>query len=60
MFFLLLQKEPKSSRDFVLRPRFKSPVETVFLLKITGLRYVTSYAQIAILHRIDGNDLNRC
>ena len=22
-FFLLLQKEPKSSRDFVLRPRFK-------------------------------------
>ena len=23
-FFLLLQKEPKSSRDFVLRPRFKA------------------------------------
>ena len=32
LFFLLLQKEPKSSRDSVLRPRFKSPVEPLFLI----------------------------
>ena len=30
LFFLLLQKEPKSSRDFVLRPRFKTLQNNIF------------------------------
>ena len=28
--------------------------------RMTGFRQVTGYAKVAILHRIDGNDLNRC
>ena len=28
--------------------------------RMTGFRQVTSFAQTAILHSIDGNDLNRC
>ena len=30
LFFLLLQKEPKSSRDSVLRPRFKTLQNNIF------------------------------
>ena len=35
-FFLLLQKEPKSSRDFVLRPRFKALQRNAFYRNCSG------------------------
>ena len=28
--------------------------------RMTGFQHVTGYAEVAILHSIDGNDLNRC
>ena len=40
-FFLLLQKEPKSSRDFVLRPRFKTLL-IMFFRDTSGSRPYTS------------------
>jgi hypothetical protein len=27
---------------------------------MTGVHQVTGYAEVAIFHNIDGNDLNRC
>ena len=39
-FFLLLQKEPKSSRDFVLRPRFKTLL-IMFFRDTSGSRLYT-------------------
>ena len=62
-FFSLLRKEPKVAQRV-------APLWTPGTLQIagrngvldrmTGFRQVTGYAKVAILHRIDGNDLNRC
>ena len=46
--------------DSVLRPRFKSPVDTFFEAKVTGFHQVTGYAENCIFPSIAGNDLNRC
>ena len=97
-FFLLLQKEPKSTRSVLPRqghafhamessrkgkvlffsllrkePKVAQRVATlwtpgtvqiagryVVLNRMTSFRQVTNFAETAISHRIDGNDLNRC
>ena len=46
--------------DSVLRPRFKSPVDTRFLLKMSGIHQVTGNAENNSFPDIAGNDLNRC
>ena len=72
--FLLVRKFPKGN-EFILFASAKRtkkqpglrPATSVqiagrddVLDKMTGFRQVTGYAKVAILHRIDGNDLNRC
>ena len=63
LFFSLLRKEPKVAEG--PRPsRLPGTVQIAgrddVLDKMTGFHQVTGYAEVAVLHSIDGNDLNRC
>ena len=63
LFFSLLRKEPKVAEG--PRPsRLPGTVQIAGRYSIvdgmTGFYQVTGYAEVAIFHSIDGNDLNRC
>ena len=73
--FLLVRKFPKGKRIVTFcgmqkvtqKARGASPATSVqiagrynIFYKMTGVHHVTDYARATILHRIDGNDLNRC
>ena len=62
-FFSLLRKErgvaegPRPSR---LPGTVQIAGRYVVFTEMTGVHQVTGYVRAAFLHRIDGNDLNRC
>ena len=62
-FFSLLRKEPKVAQRVAtlwtpgtVQIAGRNGVFT----EMTGVHQVTGYAEVAISHSIDGNDLNRC
>ena len=74
-YFLLIRKFPKGKRFYVLFASAKRtkkqpglrPATSVQIAgrygivdRMTGFYQVTGYERTTILHRIDGNDLNRC
>ena len=63
LFFSLLRKEPKVAQR-VATLWTPGTVQIAgrynIFYKMTGVHHVTDYVRTAILHNIDGNDLNRC
>ena len=63
LFFSLVRKEPKvhqRSADLWTPGTVQIAVRYVVFTDMTGVHQVTGYVRAAILHSIDGNDLNRC
>ena len=63
LFFSLVRKEPKvhqRSADLWTPGTVQIAGRYVVFTEMTGVHQVTGYVRAAILHSIDGNDLNRC
>ena len=63
LFFSLVRKEPKvhqRSADLWTPGTVQIAGRYGVLDRFSGFYQVTNFAETAILHNIDGNDLNRC
>ena len=63
LFFSLLRKEPKVAQRVATLwtpGTVQIAGRYVVFTEMTGVHQVTGYVRAAILHSIDGNDLNRC
>ena len=63
LFFSLVRKEPKvhqRSADLWTPGTVQIAGRNGVFTEMTGFRQVTNFAETAISHSIDGNDLNRC
>ena len=60
--FILFASAKRTKKQPGLRPATSVQIagrNSVFT-EMTGVHQVTGYAEVAISHSIDGNDLNRC
>ena len=60
--FILFASAKRTKKQPGLRPATSVQIAGRYSIfdRMTGFQHVTGYAEVAILHSIDGNDLNRC
>ena len=61
-FYVLFASAKRTKKQPGLRPATSVQIAGRYNIfyKMTGVHHVTDYVRTAILHNIDGNDLNRC
>ena len=61
-FYVLFASAKRTKKQPGLRPATSVQIagRYVVFTEMTGVHQVTGYVRAAFLHRIDGNDLNRC